>query len=86
MWIDLILLKKAPTECRKFERTIADVANNAQEGENIDTYRRERVSMLLKNGLVTDTKYFSIFYRIYQLINEKLIELGHALEKRFRGA
>ena len=35
MWIDLILLKKAPAECRKFEKKMADVENKTQEGENI---------------------------------------------------
>ena len=33
MWIDLILMKKAPAECQKFENKMADVANKAQEGE-----------------------------------------------------
>ena len=35
MLIPLILLKKAPAECQKFERKMADVKNSAQEGENI---------------------------------------------------
>ena len=33
MWIDLILLKKAPAECQKFENKMADVENKALEGE-----------------------------------------------------
>ena len=42
IWIDLILLRKAPAEGRKFERKMADVENQAREGEqNIDTNQRE---------------------------------------------
>ena len=31
--IDLIFPRKAPAECRKFESKMADVENQAQEGE-----------------------------------------------------
>ena len=32
-WYLLLLLKKAPAECQKFENKMADVADKAQEGE-----------------------------------------------------
>ena len=34
--IENIPLKRAPAECRKFERKMADVEKNAQQGESID--------------------------------------------------
>ena len=49
MYIDLILLKKAPAECQEFERKMVDIEKNAHQDENIDTYQLESLFNIMKN-------------------------------------